>query len=408
MDKLKEYAQLIVNVGLNVQKGENVVITCQISTPELAYHVMEESYKNGAREVTMRWIDDKTSRIKYLNDDEELFESFPNWTVEYYNHYNSMETNYLNIYSSDPESLKGVDPNRVMKFSKASNKALKDHVSKVMGNAKSWCVVAVPSIAWAKKVFPNETEENAVQKLWDVILDIVRVGEGKAIENWNNHLDNMLKANNFMNSMNFKSLHFKSSNGTDLKVGLVKDHIWCGGKEQNIVSKKYFVANMPTEECFTMPDANNVNGVVYSSKPLSYNGNLIDEFMLEFKDGEVVNFSAKVGEDVLISMLDTDLGARRLGEVALVPYDSPISNSNVLFYNTLFDENASCHLALGRAYPINLKDSDSYSEEEQRNLGMNMSAIHEDFMIGTSDTTIIGEKHDGELVDVFVNGNFAF
>ncbi len=358
MEKLREYAKLIVEVGLNVQKDENVIITSQISTPELVHLVMEESYAAGAREVTVRWTDDKVSKMKYLNDKDEVFESFPKWNFEYYDYYDKMNSNYLNIYSSDPESLKGVDPNRVMKLSQAANEVMKEHIGAVMSSAQSWCVVAVPSVAWAKKVFPDLSDEAAVSKLWDAIFEIVRVGDGNSIQKWNEHLTNMKKVNVALNDYSFAKLHFTSDNGTDLQVGLVKNHIWCGGKEVNTTTKKDFVANMPTEESFTMPNANDVNGVVYNTKPLSYNGSLIDDFMLEFKDGKVVNYSAGVGEEVLASLLKTDEGASRLGEVALVSNDSPISNSNILFYNTLFDENASCHLALGRAYPINIKDYD--------------------------------------------------
>lgn len=404
MDKLREYAKLIVEVGLNVQKGENVIITSQISTPELVYLVMEESYAVGAREVVVRWIDDKINRMKYLNDAEEVFDVFPQWNVEYFNHFDAMNSNYLNIFSSDPEALKGVDPARVAKVGKMSNAALKEHIGAVMGNSQSWCVVSVPSISWATKVFPDLSEEEAMEKLWTVIFDIVRVGEGNAVSRWKEHIEKLALVNKKMNEYKFEKLHFTSDNGTDLYVGLVENHIWCGGKEKNITTKKDFVANMPTEESFTMPNAYDVNGIVYNTKPLSYNGSIIDKFMLEFKDGKVVNYSAEVGEDVLASMLAMDEGASRLGEVALVSNDSPISQSNILFYNTLFDENASCHLALGRAYPINIKGFDKLSEEEKNRVGMNNSSIHEDFMIGDATTRIVGIKGDSQVV-IFDKGN---
>ncbi|MFV0423966.1 MAG: aminopeptidase [Bacilli bacterium] len=406
MEKIKEYAKLIVEVGLNVKEGENVIITSQISTPELVYHVMEESYAAGAREVVVRWIDDTVSRKKFLNDKDEVFDNIPQWNVEYFNHYDAMNSNYLNIYSSDPEALKGVDNSRIMKMSKLTNEALSEHVGAVMGNAQSWCVVSVPNKAWAKKVFPDLSEEVAVSKLWDLIFDIVRVGDSKASFRWEKHLENMARVNKEMNSQTFEKLHFSSESGTDLYVGLVKNHIWCGGSEKNITTGKYFVANMPTEESFTMPNAMDVNGVVYNTKPLSYNGSLIDNFKLVFKDGKVVDFSAEVGEDVLASMLATDEGASRLGEVALVSNDSPISQSNVLFYNTLFDENASCHLALGRAYPINIADYEQLSDSDKQEIGINTSAIHVDFMIGDSTTRVVGIKGNSEVV-VFDNGSFV-
>ncbi len=406
MDKLREYAKLIVKVGLNVQDGENVIINSQISTPELVYLVMEESYALGAREVVVRWADDAANKIKLTNDSDDVYEELPSWNYEYFKHYDSMNSNYLNIYSSGPEALKGVDPSRIMKISQITNKALSEHVGAVMGNAQSWCVVSVPSTDWAKKVFPDLSESEAVDKLWDVIFDIVRVGDGNAISRWEEHVSNMTKVNKKMNEYAFDKLRFTSDNGTNLEVGLVKNHIWCGGAEENITTNKKFVANMPTEESFTMPDAANVNGVVYNTKPLSYNGSLIDDFKLEFKDGKVVDYSAGVGMEVLAGLLGTDEGSVRLGEVALVSNDSPISKSNILFYNTLFDENASCHLALGRAYPINIKDFEKMSEEERKNAGVNTSAIHEDFMIGDATTKIVGVSGEREVV-VFENGNFV-
>ncbi|MFV0498658.1 MAG: aminopeptidase [Bacilli bacterium] len=406
MEKLKEYAKLIVEVGLNVQKGENVIITSQVSTPELVYFVMDEAYEKGAREVYVQWIDDTVSRKKFFNDDDEIFSDFPKWHEEFYKHYDSKNSNYLNIYSSDPEALKGVDPNRIMKKSQLTNKHLKDHIGKVMGNEQSWCVVSVPSVAWAKKIFPNLEKQEAVDKLWDVIFDIVRVGNNQATNRWENHLENMLNVNKKLNDYQFDKIRFTSENGTDLTLGLVKNHIWCGGKEKNKVSGKYFVANMPTEESFTMPNANDVNGIVYNTKPLSYNGSIIDDFCLTFENGKVVKYSANVGENVLESMLETDKGASYLGEVALVSNDSPISRSDILFYNTLFDENASCHLALGRAYPINIEDYDKLSDDDKKQVGINYSAIHEDFMIGDSSTKVIGYKGNDEII-IFDNGNFV-
>ncbi len=407
MKRLEEYAQLIVDVGLNVQEGENVVIVSQVEDPRLARLVAEKSYEKGAREVIVNFEDSYLTKLKFLKASNEVFEEFPHWIVKRYEHLNSFNTNYLSIISSDPEAFKGVDPKRLSSYQKLSNEALEDHVSKLMGNSQSWCVVAIPGQAWASKVFPDLSKEEATDRMWNVIFDIARVGDNKSIKRWENHVEQMKKNNKFMNEHNFKSLRFTSGNGTDLTVGLVNNHIWCGGSEENIQTKKEFVANIPTEECFTMPDANNVNGIVYNTKPLSYQGNLIDDFMLEFKDGKVVNFSAKTGYDVLKSLLETDEGASRIGEVALVPFDSPISNTNILFYNTLFDENASCHLALGRAYPINIKDYSTLSKEELSTIGVNSSVVHVDFMIGAKDTNIVGETQDGKFIDIFKNGNFV-
>ncbi len=407
MNRLEEYATLLVEVGLNVKKGDTVVIQTQVEDPRLARLVAKHSYKKGAREVVVKYNDDVIDRMKYLYAFDEVFTTFPNWIVEYFDYYDKHSTCYLHIVSSDPESLKGVDTNKITSVSRLANKALKKHIEMTMGNELSWCVAAIPGIKWAKKVFPNESDSNALEKLWDVIFDIVRVGDGNAVEKWKNHTATMSKRNTFMNNANFKTLNFKSGNGTNLSVGLVKNHIWCGGSEYNARTNVEFVANIPTEECFTMPDCNNVNGVVYSTKPLSVHGNIVDEFMFEFKDGKIINFDAKVGLDVLETLLKTDEGSLRIGEVALVPYDSPISNTNILFYETLFDENASCHLALGKAYSINIKNYERYSKEQLKELGVNDSVIHVDFMIGAADTEITGETQDGKFVDVFRDGNFV-
>lgn len=407
MKRLEEYATLLVEVGLNVKPGENVMITSQIEDPRLAKLVAKKSYEKGAREVMIRWADDEMTKLTYLNASEDVFDEFQQWKVELFDYLNGYSTNYLNIISSGPEALKGVSPERLMKDAKNSNQALKSHIAKVMGSEQSWCVAAIPGLEWARKVFPDLSDEEAIERMWDAILNIARVEEGKSVDNWRNHTAEMSKRNSFMNESNFKTLHFTSANGTDLKVGLVKDHIWAGGSELNPIANKEFVANIPTEECFTMPDCNNVDGIVYSTKPLSVHGNLVDKFWLKFEKGKVVDFDAEVGLDVLKQLLDSDEGAKRIGEVALVPYDSPISNTNILFFNTLFDENASCHLALGRAYSSNIKNYHDYSKEELEEIGVNDSVIHVDFMIGDKDTQIVGETYDGNSVVVFKDGNFA-
>ena len=261
----------------------------------------------------------------------------------------------------------------------------------------------------SKKVFPELSDDKAMNALWRAILKTSRVKLNKTVLNWQKHDEELLHHTKKLNEYNFKTLHFKNSLGTDLRVGLIKDHIWSGGKEY--ASGKYkvaFNANIPTEEVFTMPDRYHIDGTVYSTKPLSYSGKLIPSFCLTFKDGKVIDYDAKENKDVLKSILDTDKGSKSLGEVALISYDSPISKSNILFYDTLFDENASCHLALGACYPTTVKDGDKLSSEELYKLGGNDSLNHVDFMFGSRDMSILGEKYDGEIVEVFKNGNFVF
>lgn len=406
MDNLRKYAKLIINIGINIQKGQNLVINSPVETAEFARMLTEEAYLSGAREVFVRWNDDAITKLKLLNDAEEVIDEFPSWLKEFFNCYSNKNTAFLSISASDPEALKGVSPERLIKQQKVSSIGLKDYIGKIMSHELSWCVVSIPTINWAKKVYPNVSEKEAVEKLWNAIFNATRINEENPVESWKIHLERLKTHREFMNKEQFKSLHFKSNNGTDLIVELVENHIWGGGSDENKNGVE-FVANIPTEEIFTMPKKNGVNGIVYSSKPLVYNGNLIDEFVLTFKNGKVTESFAKVGNDILKELINADEGASRLGEVALVQYDSPISNVNTLFYKTLYDENASCHLAFGKAYPSNLKDSDKLTKEQLEEIGMNDSVIHVDFMVGTKDLNVIGIKQDGSTKDIFKNGNFV-
>lgn len=406
MENMRKYAKLIVVKGLNIQVNQNLVINSPIETADFTRLVMEEAYAVGAREVIIRWNDDASTRIKMINDHDSVYDAFPSWITEFYNTYSNLDTAYLSISASDPSALDGVDSSRLMKLQMLSSNALKFHREKTMANELSWCVISVPTVSWAKKVFPNETSNKAVEKLWDMIYFATRVNEEDPIKAWEKHLNDLVLRRNFLNEANFKSLHYTNNLGTDLHVGLVENHIWAGGSE-NTTAGYEFVANMPTEEVFTMPSSFNVNGRVYSSLPLCHNGNIIDEFWLEFKEGKVVDYDAKVGKQFLTDLIMIDDGSARLGEVALVQNDSPISNLNTLFYNTLYDENASCHFAFGKAYPINIQDSTILSKEELMQRGMNDSMIHVDFMVGTKDLKIVGIKQDGCEVTVMENGNFV-
>jgi aminopeptidase len=314
---------------------------------------------------------------------------------------------FVNIAASDPELLKDVNPGRLVKVQKASNTALKEYRERLMSNKNSWCVVSIPTKSWAKKVFSDLSEEEAVEKLWEAILKTVRVDTDDPVAAWEEHKQNLKKSADFLNSNQFKYLHYKNAKGTDLKIELPENHIWLGGSEYTPEGLE-FIANMPTEEVFTLPKKTGIQGTVVSSKPLNYNGNVIDEFSLTFKDGKIIDFTAKQGYEILKGLIETDEGSYYLGEVALVPYNSPISNSNILYFNTLFDENASCHLAIGKAYPVCIKDGENMDKNQLDALGVNDSLVHVDFMIGTKDLEIIGTTAAGQEIAVFKKGDFAF
>ena len=404
--KLQEYAQLVVRVGLNVQKGQRLVISSPVECAFFARMCAQEAYEIGCKEVIMNWVDDTITRMKYLHAEDEVFDTVPLWRRHFFNDYALEGAAYLAISASDPENLKGVDTGRVVRTQQASGKALKDFDRLQMCGGFPWCIVSIPIPSWAKKVFPHVSDEQAMEQLWDAIFNAVRIsGDGKAVEKWQTHLDTLHERMNKMNELHFKSLHYTNSLGTDLTVELPKDHVWEAGNDVTL-SGQTFIANIPTEELFTAPLKTGVNGVVYSSMPLVNDGNIIDKFHFVVKDGKIVETHAEIGEESLKGAISVDEGASYFGEVALVPYDSPISNQNILFYNTLFDENAACHIAFGEAYPC-LKDGHQMSKDELKEKGLNDSITHVDFMIGTPDLRIVGTTYDGKEIPVFVDGNFA-
>ncbi len=404
---LDKYANLCVRVGINIQKDQPLVINAPVEGVEFVRLLAKRAYEAGAKEVYVNWNDGDITRMKFEYAPMEVFENFPKWYADGMEDYAEKGAGFISISAQDPYLLKGIDPKKIAANNKSSSIALKKFREYTMNDINSWCVISIPTKKWAKRVFPDVNEEEAVEKLWDAIFKALRIYEEDPVEAWKNHLNNIESKVKFLNEMNFKKLHYKSSNGTDLEVELPEGHIWAGGGGNNSKGV-YFVANMPTEEVFTMPHKYRVNGVVYSTKPLNYGGNLINNFSLTFKDGKVVDFTADEGYEVLKDLLDLDEGAKRLGEVALVPYDSPISNSNIIFYNTLFDENASCHFALGKAYPTNLKGGPDMNEEELDKAGVNDSLTHVDFMVGTDDLSIVGETREGKKVQIFEKGNWAF
>lgn len=404
---LRKYAKLAVYTGVNVQPDQTLVISSPIECANFTRMLVEEGYKKGAREVVVQWNDEITSKLRYEYSPLDVFEKIPNWLKESRLSYAKDGACFLSISASDPELLKDIDPKKIATFRKASSIASKEFSDRLMNNENSWSIVSIPTCGWAKKVFPNLTEEEAVNKLWDEIFKIVRVDTENPVDAWNTHTGNLKNKMDYLNNQNLKALHYKNSLGTDLLLELADNHVWVGGAELTQDGIE-FIANMPTEEVFSTPKKTGVNGTVVSSKPLNYSGNLINNFALTFKDGKVVDFSAKEGYETLKSILDTDEGAKYLGEVALVPYNSPISNSGITFFNTLYDENASCHLALGKAYSSCIKNGEKLSEEELAKLGSNNSLTHVDFMIGTKDLKITGITQDNKKISIFENGDWAF
>ncbi|SFB26176.1 MULTISPECIES: aminopeptidase [unclassified Bacillus (in: firmicutes)] len=407
MDLIEKYARLIVKTGVNLQKNQLLVISSPIETAAFAKMVAEVAYKEGAGNVVVKWEDDELAKIRYLYAPDQALVNYPEWEQDFYLKTVKADAAYINIYAADPEMFKGVDPERIAKAQKAASIAIKEYRERRMSNKNRWAVVSVPTESWAKKVFPELSSEAAIEKMWEVILKTVRADLENPLEAWEGHKRNLKERIHFMHSNRIVSLHFTNSLGTDLKIDLPNEHQWLGGSEHSPDGVE-FIANMPTEEIFTVPKKTAVNGKVVASKPLHYNGNLIEDFYLTFKDGKVVEYDAKNGLETLKKLIETDEGSAYLGEVALVPFDSPISSMNILFYNTLYDENASCHLALGKAYPVNIKNSDNYSKEELTELGVNDSLVHADFMFGTRDLVIMGTTDEGQEVKVFENGNFVF
>lgn len=405
---LQKYAQLVVKVGVNLQKDQILVINSPIECADFARTIAEEAFAAGAHDVVVSWGDELLAHIRYAGGKKELFTEFPEWRRKFYTDYAEQGAAFVSIAARDPEIFKDIDPKKLKLSQQAAGAALLEYRARLMNNRNTWCVVSVPTRSWAQKVFPAVSADEAVAKLWQAIFKTVRIEAGAdPVAAWREHIAFLQKAAKFMNDNAFVSLHYTNDSGTDLTVELPEGHIWAGGAEDSELGVQ-FAANMPTEEVYTLPKREGVNGTVAASKPLNFNGNLIEGFKLTFQEGKVVDYSAEKGEEILKGLLETDEGARYLGEVALVPYDSPISQSGILFYNTLFDENASCHLALGKAYPTCIEGGESMDSVTLLQHGVNDSLLHEDFMIGTRDLDIVGTTKDGRQVQVFKDGNFAF
>lgn len=404
---LKKYAKLIVEVGINPNKGQKLIINCPVECAEFGRLCVEAGYNAGCGEVIMVWSDDTCTRLKYLHAEESVFESYPRWQKTFFDDYAAVGAAKLSIYATDPENLKGVSPQRIAKLQRVAGTALADYSEKQMNNSFPWCVASVPIESWAVNVFKGESANVAIDKLWDAILKTVRVdSESDPVELWKKHINSLNERKEKLNAYSFKYLKYKNALGTDLVVELPEGHFWEAGCEKAGTGQT-FVPNIPTEEIFTTPKKDGVNGVVCASMPLVLDGSIIENIRLTIENGKIVNATADTNLEVLLNALYVDEGASYLGEVALVPNKSPISDMGILFYNTLFDENAACHFAFGDSYPM-VKGASQMSQSEKLSHGLNKSIIHEDFMVGTEDLSITGITHNGDEVAVFRNGNFSF
>lgn len=402
---LRKYAQLIAKCGVNVQKGQEVEIMAEFDQPEFVRLVVEECYKLGAAKVIVDWTDQKTTKLHAKYRSLETMSKMEKWEKERWQHRVDEIPCRIYIESEDPDGLKGVDQNKMQKANQKLYPIIRKYRDQ-LENKYQWCICAVPGEAWARKLFPGMRKSQAIEKLWDAILSTSRVTDDP-VKAWEEHNKDLLSRCSYLNSLGIDELHYTAGNGTDLTVGLMELSQFNGGGDTSL-SGIYFNPNIPSEECFTSPKRGRAEGIVYATKPLSYMGQLIDNFWIRFKEGRAVEWHAEKNNEMLTKMIEMDEGSHYLGECALVPVDSPISNSGLLFYNTLFDENAACHLALGLGFADCVKGFQNMTLDECRALGVNKSMIHVDFMIGCADMNITAKTRDGREVPIFRNGNWAF
>ncbi|MNB70899.1 Aminopeptidase 2 [compost metagenome] len=405
IQKLENYALLAVKIGVNIQPGQKLVINADIAAAELVRLVVRNAYESGATLVKVNWNDEVVTRTRYDLAPEESFLEPPTRHAEEMEELALNNACFLTIISADPDLLKGVDPVRIANNQRVSAEAMAGYRKQLMGNHASWSGIAFPSASWAAKVFPDAPKDEQVSLLWDAIFRAVRADQEDPLEAWQLHLDGLKRRCDRLNARKYRKLHYTAP-GTDLTLELPEGHIWCQAGAVNGRGVP-FLANIPTEEVFTVAHRDGTNGTVSSTKPLSYAGNVIDRFTLTFKDGKVTDYTAEIGQDQLEKLFAMDEGARSLGEVALVPHRSPISESGILFFTTLFDENASCHLALGASYPFTLEGGTAMTKEELVERGMNQSLIHVDFMMGSPEMNIDGITEDGSVEPIFVGGGWA-
>ena len=402
---LREYARLIVRCGVNVQKGQEVMIYAELDQPEFVQMVVEEAYKAKAKKVSVEWSYQPLQKVWTRYETIKTMGTVPEWVKAKQEYFCEVLPARIHLMSEDPDGLKGMNMEKVAKANQMIYPILKPYRDR-RENREQWCIAAVPGAAWAKKVFPGMRTSTAMEKLGEAILYTSRVTDDP-VKAWEDHNRDLHDRCAYLNSLHIRSLHYTAENGTDLTVGMIPEGEWKGGGDTSLQGI-FFNPNIPTEECFISPKKGEAEGIVYSTKPLSYQGQLIENFSVRFEGGKAVEVKAEKGEDVLKTLISMDEGAAYLGECALVPQHSPIAESGILFYNTLFDENAACHLALGMGFADTIQDFQNKTLDECRALGVNDSMIHEDFMIGCDSMNIDGICEDGKVVPIFRNGNWGF
>ncbi len=401
---IADYARLIVDFGVKVRAGDTVVITAPVECRELARQIAQLAYQRAAKEVVLEYNDDQYKRLRLINTNTEVLTDIPQWKVESKEYYARQKATMIFISYPDPELYQGIDPVKINHVNQASRKALKNYSDMIYSGDCAWLLVSYPSPVWAKKVFPDLGAEKALSELWKAVMYAVRLDQADPVKAWQDHQAKIQQRVAFLNSKRFKKLIFSNQSGTNLTIGLPQSHLWVGASSTTNDGLEY-VPNMPTEEVFTVPDKYEVNGNVKSSKPLSYAGQLIEDFSFTFAEGRLTNYSARVGQEVLDNIFKIDDGANYLGEVALVSEQSPLAKLNTLFYDTLYDENASCHLAFGKAYADCLDAKSSCFEQDQKRI--NDSLTHIDFMVGTADLSVVGVDQEGIETPIFINGDWC-
>lgn len=404
MDKdiIKKYAEVTLKVGSNLKKGDEVVIGADACCHEFVAALTEAAYNAGAKKVTALFGSEKVMKLRYINESTECLTDIPEWIIKSREYAVEKDAAYISVISEDPEAFADVDSGKIAAYSKANRTKLKKFYEATMRSDIRWTIVAYPSIEWANKVFPDD--KDAFNKLFDLIVKSMRIDTVDPQKAWEEHQQMLRKRVEYLNAADFKALKYKNSLGTDFYIELPENYIFMGGQE--LSKGRLFTANMPTEEVFSAPSKHSAKGTLVASMPLIHNGAKIEDFSLTFENGRIIDYKAKHGLDILKNIIDTDEGSKYLGEIALVPYDSPIQKMNTIFFNTLFDENASCHFAIGKAYPC-LKDAENLSKEDLEKAGINDSLEHVDFMIGTHDLEITGITKDGKEIIFFKNGNFS-
>ncbi len=405
---LKKYADFVVRVGVNPQPGQTLIINCPLEGAPLARLCVRSAYEAGAYDVQVNWHDDAITRTRMELGSEEALTDHKSWQLRRYLDYAESEGGIcvLHLIADDPELYAGLDGAKISRVNSSNRAFLQPWREYTMNDRVQWSIAALPSVPWATKMYPELSAEDAMEALWKLIFDVCRVTGGDPVGEWQAHLERLSELRDKMNAFDLESVHFSSTNGTDLTVGIADQARWESAASKN-EKGVVFLPNIPTEEVFTAPHKDKVDGIVYGTKPYVFNGQLIKDFFVKFENGKVVEHGAAEGAELLGQLLDTDEGARHIGEVALVPASSPINRSGKLFYNTLFDENAACHIAFGASYPGTTVDGTTLSKEALIARGMNQSSLHEDVMVGAEDSQITGKCRDGRTVVLFKDGVWA-